>query len=330
LKINKPMRSRANIFLSSFILIAIVFSACTKISSKREMAITTDEIVVANSQITAKGTLIDLGDNEINSYGFCWSTLSMPTINDNVLAFNNQPQTGAYSGLIYNVLPNNFYHVRAYIDDGEKIVYGEDLTFMPITDSLLITTDNVSYLSSTSANIQGSVNKVGSLLLQDFGLYWAEVTNPSGPVNTISLGNLSHDTIFNSTLSNLITTKPYYARTIVRIDNAQTLLGNVLTFSIPDLVVTTDTVQFSGSTAYLFGTIVSLGIPAVTEHGFCWAVTTSYPSVNNNKIILGPATQTGSFNANLPGLSVGTTYYYRAYATDGAYIKYGSIKHFTP
>ncbi|HNW91175.1 MAG TPA: hypothetical protein PKN48_16065, partial [Bacteroidales bacterium] len=216
-----------------------------------------------------------------------------------------------------------------YIDDGEKIVYGEDLTFIPLTDSLLITTDHVTYLSSTSVNVQGTVNKVGSLLLQDFGLYWSEVTSPSSPVNTISLGNLSRDTVFNSTLSNLITTKPYYARTFVRIDNTQTLLGNVLTFSIPDLVVTTDTVQFSGSTAYLFGTIVSLGIPAVTEHGFCWAVSTSYPSVNNNKIILGPAIQTGSFNGNLTGLSTGTTYYYRAYATDGTYIKYGSIKHFT-
>jgi len=323
------MKSRITIILSGFVLLVFVISACTKISDKREMAITTDEIIADNSQITAKGTLIDLGDNEIISYGFCWSTSSLPTITENVLAFNNPPQTGAYSGLIYNVLPNNLYHVRAYIDDGEKIVYGEDLTFIPLTDSLLITTDHVTYLSSTSVNVQGTVNKVGSLLLQDFGLYWSEVTSPSSPVNTISLGNLSRDTVFNSTLSNLITTKPYYARTFVRIDNTQTLLGNVLTFSIPDLVVTTDTVQFSGSTAYLFGTIVSLGIPAVTEHGFCWAVSTSYPSVNNNKIILGPAIQTGSFNGNLTGLSTGTTYYYRAYATDGTYIKYGSIKHFT-
>jgi len=323
------MKSRFIIILSGFLLVFVI-SACTKISNKREMAISTDEVIIENTRITAKGTLIDLGDNEIKSYGFCWSALPLPTINDNVLAYSDQPQAGSYNGTVFNLLPSSQYHIRAYMDDGENIVYGEDLTFVALADSLQIYTDTVICLTATSVNIQGTVKNVGSLLLQDFGLYWGEVSSPPGPVYTVSLGGLSHDTVFYHVLSALFTAKPYYARTYTRIDNTQTLLGNVYEFTIPDLVVTTDTAQISGNTAYLFGSIVSLGIPAVTDHGFCWSTITSYPGVNDNKITLGPAIQAGSFNGNLPGLTNGVTYYYRAYASDGAYIKYGQIKHFTP
>jgi hypothetical protein len=312
-------------------MIALLASACTKVSNKREMAVTTDDVVISNTQIMAKGTLVDLGENEIRSYGFCWSPVTMPTVSDNLLAFTNAAQTGEFNGAIINVFAGNSYFVRSFIDDGEKVVYGEELTFTPISDGLQLVTDTVLLLSSSSVSVTGHIQNVGSLMFQDFGLCWAEETTPSAPVHTISLGNLDHDTVLSHTLLGLSTGTPYYARIFVRLnDDFSVIYGNILQFTIPDLVVSTDTFAINGTTASLYGTIVSLGIPAVTEHGFCWSYTTSNPNINNNKIEIGAAAQTGTFTSNLPGLISGTTYYFRAYATDGSYIKYGQIIQFTP
>ena len=309
-----------------------MFSACTKISNERQVAITTDDVVINNTQITAKGTLIDLGENLIHSYGFCWSLSPIPTLNDNVLSFMSPAQTGAFSGTIANVSPNLTYYIRAFASNGPNggVVYGEQLMFTPTADGLQVVTDTITFLSTSSVSLTGHIHNVGSLCLQEFGVFWGTTILPSDPVYLIPLGSLAHDTTFACTISGLSIGVPYYARTMARLNNDQTIMANVIQFTIPDLVVTTDTFAINGSSANLYGSIVCLGVPAVTQHGFCWSVTTSYPSVNNKIIELGSTTQLGAFSGNLPALVPGTTIYFRAYATDGDYIKYGQIKHFTP
>lgn len=326
------MKSVRILVLSCFIILVLLFSACTKISNERQIAVTTDEIVVDNTSILAKGTIVDLGEG-IQRYGFCWSTLPMPKITDNLLSFESPAQTGTFSGIISNVIANQPYYIRAFADNGAKgkeVIYGETLPFTPVSNGLQVVTDTVLFLSASSVSILGHINNVGSLSLEEYGVLWGTIILPTDPVYLTSLGSLAHDTTFMCTISGLSVGVPYSARIFARINNYQTMMANVVQFTIPDLVVTTDTFSINGNIAGLNGSITSLGIPAVPSHGFCWSVTTSYPSVNNNTIELGLATQTGTFTSNLPGLISGITYYFRAYATDGSYIKYGQIKHFTP
>ena len=106
------MKSGVFIILSCLILMVLLFSACTKISNEREIAVTTDEVVVENTKITAKGTIVDLGEG-IRNYGFCWSFSPMPTVQDNLLSLESPAQTGAFSGTIANVTANQPYFIRA-------------------------------------------------------------------------------------------------------------------------------------------------------------------------------------------------------------------------
>jgi uncharacterized protein (TIGR02145 family) len=69
------------------------------------------------------------------------------------------------------------------------------------------------------------------------------------------------------------------------------------------------------------GNITSDGGASVTDRGVCWSASTN-PAVTGTHTTDG--TGTGSFASNLTGLSSGTTYYVRAYATNSVGTAYGN------
>jgi hypothetical protein len=74
------------------------------------------------------------------------------------------------------------------------------------------------------------------------------------------------------------------------------------------------------------GSITADGGSPVTQRGICWA-TTQNPTTANNTAVSGSGT--GSFTANLTGLTANTTYYVRAYAINTAGTAYGNQLSFT-
>ncbi len=85
--------------------------------------------------------------------------------------------------------------------------------------------------------------------------------------------------------------------------------------------VTTATVSaVTQTTAQCGGTVTSDGGAAVTERGVCWSAST-VPTTANSKATSG--TGIGSYTGSLTGLTSGTKYYVRAYATNDAGTGYG-------
>ncbi|MHC1775519.1 MAG: FISUMP domain-containing protein [Lentimicrobium sp.] len=74
------------------------------------------------------------------------------------------------------------------------------------------------------------------------------------------------------------------------------------------------------------GNITNDGGASVTVCGVCWSTSTG-PTINNNHTSDGFGT--GSYTSTLTGLSSGTVYYVRAYATNRAGIEYGNEVSFT-
>ncbi len=90
--------------------------------------------------------------------------------------------------------------------------------------------------------------------------------------------------------------------------------------SIPSLTTTAVT-SITTTTAVSGGNISSDGGASVTARGVCWS-TTSNPTTANSKTIDG--TGIGSFTSNITGLTQGTIYHVRAYATNNVGTAYGS------
>ena len=96
--------------------------------------------------------------------------------------------------------------------------------------------------------------------------------------------------------------------------------------------VTTDTVYnityayATSPSTIAFGTVTDAGGSELTARGFCWSVDHN-PTVNDSHTSCGAGT--GTFSCNLTGLTSGTTYYVRAYATNSFGTAYGEEVSFT-
>ena len=84
--------------------------------------------------------------------------------------------------------------------------------------------------------------------------------------------------------------------------------------------------DITSTTATGNGTIVDLGISAVTAHGYVWD-TTIDPTTADSKTDEG-AGSLGVFTSSITGLLAGQEYYARPYATNGAGTSYGANVYF--
>jgi len=94
--------------------------------------------------------------------------------------------------------------------------------------------------------------------------------------------------------------------------------------STPQLTTTAVT-SITSNSASSGGNITYDGGSAVSVRGVCWS-TSSNPTITNNKTTDG--TGSGTFISSISGLSTNTTYYLRAYATNGVETAYGEEKTF--
>jgi hypothetical protein len=76
------------------------------------------------------------------------------------------------------------------------------------------------------------------------------------------------------------------------------------------------------------GNITAFGVDTPTQHGVCWS-TSANPTISDSKTEEGAPTETGSFTSQITGLTSGTLYHVRAYATNSDGTAYGIDTYFT-
>jgi hypothetical protein len=148
--------------------------------------------------------------------------------------------------------------------------------------------------------------------------------NGSGQGYSIGAATSNNDNVlfgarmnFGSTPSDLVIIDTDSNTILSTGDNADMQYMDAIAFFNPDPVasaVTTDVASSLTQTeATLNGTITDTGGAEPTERGFNWGLTDTYGTnvVQNS----GPY-NIGAFSSNLSGLTCGTTYHYRAYATN--------------
>jgi sugar lactone lactonase YvrE len=99
--------------------------------------------------------------------------------------------------------------------------------------------------------------------------------------------------------------------------------------SAPALTTTDVILDVTTTSAQSGGTITSIGTSAVTANGVCYSSTNQTPTIDNTKTTDPVISTSYTFVSNLSGLTAGTTYYLRAYATNAYGTSYGSVVKFT-
>lgn len=193
---------------------------------------------------------------------------------------------------------------------------------------------SISNIQTSSAVVETNALKVqgsGSGNISARGICYSTEPNPNIDDNKINDGNAEGDKI--TTITGLDPNTTYYVRAYATINaygsGYYTYYSDELILqTLPDANISVKTelpVGIGSTTVSLKGTIT--GSAAIKNRGFCWS-SSGTPTIANNYVK--ESNGTGSYSLNVSGLTMGSTYVYRAFATrtTGA-IVYGSVQTFT-
>ena len=186
-------------------------------------------------------------------------------------------------------------------------------------------TNIVSDVTATTATCGGYVADDGGATVTARGVCWSTSQNPTVSDSHTTDGSGTGSFTSNITGLNALTT--YYVREYAT-NSAGTTYGNQVSFTTPEALPKVTTSAVGGITvvgasinATCGGNVTDKGAYAVTARGVCWS-TSQNPTVSDDHTTDGSGT--GSFTSTITGLTSGTTYYVRAYATNSAGTAYGS------
>src|SRR5450759_1970132 len=91
----------------------------------------------------------------------------------------------------------------------------------------------------------------------------------------------------------------------------------------PPIISTTAISLISYTNAVSGGNVTNEGSVSVSARGICWSTSANPTIALSTKTSDG--TGTGSFSSSLTGLTAGTTYYVKAYATNSVGTAYGCL-----
>src|SRR5436190_1479793 len=185
-----------------------------------------------------------------------------------------------------------------------------------------VTTAAVTNITSNSAETGGTITDAGNLPLSHAGICWA--THPTPTIfDSLTSGGFGIAS-FTVQLTNLNANTIYYIRAYAE-NEVGTGYGNEISFTtlkgVPAVTTTAISNNYSLQ-AQTGGNVTSDGGDAITATGVCWSIN-PHPSIADSNIVnanpgLGPFTDT------IRNLTVGTTYYVKAYATNGYGTGYGN------
>lgn len=309
-----------------FITVGLSITSCQKDRILEVCTLTPEQ---NGSTYIAKGVLVDMGEASEVKHGFFLSEEPNPGSNDIEYNLFYKNETGEFSAELKNLNANTQYFIRSFAMEGVDFKYGNEVSFMTTDIAIHLITGIPEIINESTVQVNGSIENLGSMRIYNFGQCWADNEFPTIDDLFISFDYSLSDTSFTNTISGLSMQTQYWVRTYCRTNDDHYLYGNSQPVFIPDLIVSTDTFTLNANqTATMQGTIVSLGIKPIVEYGHCWSTTSAFPDFNTNRISIGAASQTGIFYTTLPDLESGVTYYYRAYASNGQYVKYGFVKSF--
>jgi uncharacterized protein (TIGR02145 family) len=321
--------------LAVIIIIIAISSTCKK-EEEKIMKVRNDSISeISYTTATAYATIIDIGEG-IDQHGHCWSTSAEPTVNDNENMTENGPANspGTFISIMEDLMPDTKYYVRAYIQKSGTVVHsGDILSFHTLSIGLpVVTTDSVESVSLFEATISGNLTSLGegaSSISEHGHCYSSKTTTPTIDVNERSkLGSRDSTGSFQSSIVSLSSNTLYYVRAYATND-AGTAYGDTLSFrtdaEVP-VISTSGVISITRTSAICGGNVTDEAGSAVTARGVCWS-TSENPTLSDSCTIDGSGT--GLFTSSISGLSPNTTYYVRAYATNGEGTGYGNQVEFT-
>ena len=289
--------------------------------------VTVEATDILSSSMTAGGNITSDGGAEITDRGICYG--KEPSVSIESAKVSAGKGKGAFEVEVTGLEKETVYYYRAYAVNAAGTAYGEEMYITTKAPELAtVVTAEVTDAAGNSATCGGNITDNGNAPILSRGVCWSETVNPTIDDNRTEDG--TGDGEFTSRITGLEVGKTYYVRAYAT-NEAGTAYGEIKSFAtIEAQLPTIEGFEVTDKTsvgAKSGGNITNDGGSEIIARGVCWA-THKEPTINDNKTEDG--TGSGEFTSEITGLSEGTVYYLRAYATNAMGTVYGEEKPFAP
>ena len=161
------------------------WSAFTNILEYVLAATTKPVTSVTLSTATLNASVNLITNTPVTAHGFCWNTSGSPTLADNKIDNGSKATESDFSNTVTNLTAATRYYVRAYATDGERTVYGNEVSFTTAT-----TPSAAGSISGAQTVCQGqtSVTYTVPAIANATSYIW---TLPAGIVGTSSTNSIT-------------------------------------------------------------------------------------------------------------------------------------------
>lgn len=276
---------------------------------------------LTESSCKVNGLIVGTGGSQITSYGHCWSTKGTPTINDSKTNLGDTQEVGSFTSSLTQLKGGSIYYVRAYAVNALGVSYSNQLVLsVPIVDKPKVSTMPATDINETSAALNAHIDGDGGSKITEYGFYYGTTESTTNKHNiSVEEGK----TQLKLVLSGLKEGTKYYFKAFAKNSKGEAY-GETLTFTTSSenvpVVQTLNAQNVSYKSATMAGRIVDKGYSEVTECGFYYG-NDANPSTRMKLSV----PSDGKFQADIPNMVSGNTYYYKAYAKNSKGYSYGDV-----
>ena len=273
--------------------------------------------------INAGGKVIDNGGFAVTERGVCYSaTNSEPTISDAFVISGKG--NGSFNVAIAGLNASTKYYLRAYATNGNGTAYGEVISIITKDGTASVTLGEITNITALTASATVLVTDAGNATLQSCGICWSINPNPSKEDNSVASSGKALNTAYPCNMSELQPNTTYYVRGYATTD-VTTAYSEQKTFTtksgLPTITTSSTTATSTNITSG--GEITDDGGYNIIARGVCYSTNNSTPTIEDSYTTAGIGM--GSFSSIITNVTVSTTYYVRAYATNSITTGYGDV-----
>jgi hypothetical protein len=189
-----------------------------------------------------------------------------------------------------------------------------------------IRTKDATNVTANSVTLGGKITDDGGRPVLARGICYGTLQSPD--INGEHTEDGSGTGEFSHNITGLSVATTYYARAYATNRNGTYYASNIVSFTTTSglpTVTTAAVTNVTSTTAKCGGEVTGNGGYNIIARGVCWN-TMGSPDLNDAHTTNGNGN--GAFTSNITNLTVGTTYYVRAYATNSQGTAYGNEKQF--
>ncbi|WP_166426971.1 T9SS sorting signal type C domain-containing protein [Flavobacterium psychrotolerans] len=332
-------------YVRSYAINAIGTSYGTEISFTTSVVVpvvsatTIDANKVGATTASIASTISSDGGAAVTERGIVYATTTTPTTANTKVT--NGTGIGTYNTTTGALTPGTLYYVRSYAINSAGTSYGTQTTFAALSPP---TAQTAVSASPTSINLawtkwtgdrSGSATPYNVMVVRSADAIFTQPTN--GVAYTVGNAIGADTVIYNNSGTSFTDTGltggityyyAFYSEGWSYYSNSATANAFPVT-TAPVLATTTAADLIGVTTARSGGNVTSDGGLALTARGIVYATTTT-PAIGGGGVTnVTTGTSTGTYTDNLTGLTAGTLYYIRAYATNSLGTTYGAQTTFT-